>query len=249
MTRKTSNTFFVITSLLIIYHTTAAGGCKKDDAPSPPTPDTGTVTDVEGTVYKTIKIGNQVWMAENLKTTKYRNGENIPFVSGKDPWASRAVPKLPAYCNSGDDPGTVAVYGRLYNWHAVNDRRGLAPAGWHIPSEGEWSTLINYLGGKSVAGRKMKEAGTAHWPATSDTADNSSGFTALYISNRRYDGSFWLITVTTASAYWWTSTEAEPGNTMPDAKSIYASVFFKSPLASISGEIQNAGLSVRCVKD
>ncbi len=240
-------TFFL--SLFIIYHITTAGGCKKDDAPPPPTPDTGTVTDVEGNIYKTLKIGTQVWMTENLKTTKYRNGVSIAFAGSKNAWAAFALPKLPGYCNSNDTTGTVAVYGRLYNWRAVIDSRGLAPAGWHIPTLDEWLALMTFLGGKPAAGGKMKEAGTAHW-LSPNNADNSSGFTALFVKTRDYDGDFWgeNLALSENTAYWWSSTVV-PDNVTPDSRAYWASLFNKSATASTNGDFQNYGLSVRCVKD
>jgi uncharacterized protein (TIGR02145 family) len=243
---KQKNT--TILFLLLIVFTTASCDKKKDDTP-PPTPDTGTVTDIEGNVYKTIKIGTQVWMAENLKVTKYRNGESIAFAGSKTTWAAFALPKLPGYCNSNDSAATVAVYGRLYNWRAVIDSRGLAPAGWHVPSLDEWLALMTFLGGKSAAGGKMKEAGTAHWLAPNN-ADNSSGFAALFVKTRNYNGDFWGENPVLSEnyAYWWTSTVV-PDNITPDSRAYWAFLFNKSTTAYTGGDFQNYGLSVRCVKN
>jgi uncharacterized protein (TIGR02145 family) len=222
-------------------------GCTKDDAPPPPV--SGTVTDVEGNTYKTIQIGTQVWMAENLKVTKFRNGASIPFVSGKTNWQGLNVSKSPAYCHSEDDAGTAALYGRLYNWYAVKDSRGLAPAGWHVPSLDEWLTLMTFLGGKPVAGGKMKEAGTAHW-LDPNQADNSSGFTALFVKTRTADGNFWgeVVPLRDNYAYWWTSTVV-PDNTNPDLRAYWAYLYNKAATAYTGGDFQNYGLSIRCVKD
>jgi uncharacterized protein (TIGR02145 family) len=224
-------------------------GCGKKDTTPPPTPDTGTVTDVEGNVYKTIKIGTQVWMAENLKVTKFRNGASIPLVSGRDNWYNLPASKSVAYCNSNDDPGTAAIYGRLYNWYAVNDSRGLAPAGWHVPSLDEYLTLMSFLGGKPVAGGKMKEAGTAHW-LDPNNADNSSGFTALFVKTRTSDGNFWgeIVSIRENNAYWWTSTVI-PDNVNPDLRAYWMHLYNKAATGYTNGGFQNHGLSVRCVKD
>lgn len=135
-----------------------------------------TVTDYDGNVYQTVLIGDQCWMMENLKVTHYRNGDPIPHVTDGVTWGNLTSG---AYCNYNNDEGNVATYGRLYNWYAVDDSRNIAPAGWHVPSDAEWQTLVDYLGGDAVAGGKMKEAGTTHWASPNTGATNESGFTAL----------------------------------------------------------------------
>jgi uncharacterized protein (TIGR02145 family) len=121
----------------------------------------GSVTDIDGNVYRTITIGTQTWMAENLKTTKYNGGENIDYL-----W----------YNN--DETTYKAAYGALYSGYAVKSG-SLCPVGWHIPTDSEWTTLTSYLGGDSVSGGKLKEAGTTHWASPNTGATNESGFTAL----------------------------------------------------------------------
>ena len=125
-------------------------------------PQTSTVTDIDGNVYQTVTIGTQEWMAENLKVTHYRNGDPIQLVTDDSSWSNLSTG---AYCDYDNDGDNVAVYGRLYNWFAVNDSRAIAPAGWHVATAADWQTLIDILGGDAVAGGKMKEAGTAHWLA------------------------------------------------------------------------------------
>ena len=137
---------------------------------------TGTMTDIEGNIYKTIKIGNQWWMAENLKVTHYRNGDSIPNLTDSFLWFQITTG---AFCNYGNDENNVALYGRLYNWFAVGDSRNIAPDGWHVPSDAEWQTLVDYLGGETVAGGKMKEAGLEHWFYPNEGATNESNFNAL----------------------------------------------------------------------
>jgi uncharacterized protein (TIGR02145 family) len=136
----------------------------------------GSVTDIEGNTYKTIQIGNQVWMAENLRTTKYNDGATIPLVTDNSTWAGLSTP---AYCWFDNEQSLyAATYGALYNYYAVETGK-LCPTGWHVPSDAEWSELTSYLGGASVAGGKMKETGTNHWTSPNSGATNESGFTAV----------------------------------------------------------------------
>ena len=135
-----------------------------------------TVTDIDGNLYKSIKIGNQIWMAENLKTIHYRNGDPISNITDDNAWASSSSG---AYCWYNNDLANKDIYGALYNGYAVKDSRNIAPVGWHVATLDEWNTLINYLGGVSVAGGKMKETGTAHWDSPNSDATNESGFNAL----------------------------------------------------------------------
>ena len=135
--------------------------------------------------FKIVKIGKQVWMAENLNVDHYRNGHLIPQV--QDEWDTLHTG---AWCYYKNDPATGKEYGKLYNWYAVNDPRGLSPAGWHIPTIKEWQTLLDYLGGFSIAGDKMKERVTSHWDSPNTGATNESGFSALLGGYRYYNGLF-----------------------------------------------------------
>jgi hypothetical protein len=119
----------------------------------------GAVVDIDGNAYHTVTIGNQVWMVENLKVTHYRNGDAIPNVTDGTAWLDLTTG---AYCEYDNDVNNVATYGRLYNWYSVNDSRNIAPAGCHVPSDDDWQTLVDYLGGDAVAGGKMKEIGSTH---------------------------------------------------------------------------------------
>ena len=162
----------------------------------------GTLTDQDGNVYKTITIGTQTWMAENLRTTKYNDGTAIPKVTGASSWVNLTTG---AYCNVNNTENTdsVATYGRLYNLYAVNTGK-LAPSGWHVPADAEWIILRSYLGGLGVAGRKMKEIDTTHWIAPNYGATNESGFTALPSGLRSYsDGTFSYVG---SIAFYWSST-------------------------------------------
>jgi uncharacterized protein (TIGR02145 family) len=169
-----------------------------------------TVTDIDGNVYNTVTIGTQVWLKENLKTTHFNNGDSIPFVTYLHLWEFLTTP---AYCNYFNDSNNVSTYGRLYNWNTVNDNRNMCPIGWHVPADTEWTILVNYLGGYSIAGGKMKEPDTIHWWSPNIGASNYSGFTGLpggYINshtggmfvNKRLSGYFWSSTGCDTCGYW-----------------------------------------------
>ncbi|NNV57272.1 fibrobacter succinogenes major paralogous domain-containing protein [Limnovirga soli] len=180
-----------------------------------------------------IQIGTQVWMKRDLITSYYRNGDKIPEVKDPAKWAKLTTG---AWCWYKNDPR----YGKLYNWYAVKDPRGLAPAGWHVPSNEEWITLTNNLGGATVAGGKMKETGTVHWQSPNADATNSSGFTALPGGTRYYLGEFVDVG---GYGYWWSATEWYTNA----AYYRYLTYFY----GTISGttDYKNNGFSVRCVKD
>ena len=198
----------------------------------------GTVTDIDGNIYKTIKIGDQVWMAENLRTTHYRNGDAIPNVTEDTIWGSL---KTGAYCNynNTEDLDTIATYGRLYNWYAVNDSRGLAPKGWHVPTITDWDRLIDYLGGDTIAGNKLKEAGDFHWVSPNES-NNSSGFTALpaggrYLFKSTNDMGFY-------TEYW-----AMPQYNTNSAPFLYLFSWNSFVYRGVNHKVN--GYSVRCIKD
>jgi len=156
------------------------------------------VKDIDGNRYHSVKIGTQVWMAENLKVTHYRNGDPIPYATNMGSSAG-------AYANYNNKAKIAATYGRLYNWAAVNDSRKIAPKGWHVASDAEWTTLTDFLGGAAVAGGKLKEEGTKHWADPNTGATNEVGFTALPAGSRP----FWTIEDTFngigSQTYFWTS--------------------------------------------
>ncbi|MEI6089318.1 MAG: FISUMP domain-containing protein [bacterium] len=192
---------------------------------------------VTTTAKDEITIGTQVWKTKNLDVSTYRDGTTIPQVTDANEWANLTTG---AWCYNDNDPANGAIYGKLYNWYAVNDPRGLAPDGWHVPSDAEWSTLSTYLGGVSVAGGKLKEEGTTHWTSPNPGATNETGFTALPGGYREYYGTFNPIGTT---GYWWSSTEG--GTTAARGRNLY---FYYSYLYSYDGHKGN-GLSVRCIKD
>jgi uncharacterized protein (TIGR02145 family) len=134
------------------------------------------VTDIEGNTYATIVIGNQEWMAENLRTSKYCNGDPIPNVAEASQWGSLTSG---AWAHYDNDSEYDAPYGKLYNWYAVDDSRNICPCGWQMPTEFAWSDLAQHLGGLSVAGGKMKSTGTLYWQNPNTDATNESGFSSL----------------------------------------------------------------------
>jgi uncharacterized protein (TIGR02145 family) len=147
----------------------------------------GTPVTFDGYSYATVQIGDQCWFSENLRSDHYLNGDPIPGNFSDASWASTTSGAQVYYLYDG---ANLSEYGRLYNWYAVDDARGLCPSGWHVPSDPEYTTLTDFLGGASVAGGKMKEAGTTHWDIPNTGADNSSGFTGLGAGYRDSSGGF-----------------------------------------------------------
>jgi uncharacterized protein (TIGR02145 family) len=193
----------------------------------------GEVSDVEGNIYKTIQIGTQLWMAENLLTKKYNDGTDIPLVNNTDSWTNLTSSAYCWYNNS------IIDYGALYNWHAVNSGK-LCPTGWHVPSDDEWTVLSTNLGGLTIAGSKLKETGTNHWLSPNLGATNSSGFSALAGGYRYYTGVYNSLK---RYGFWWSSTES--ASTTAYARDLCYSY---SNMDKISSE-KRSGASVRCVKD
>jgi uncharacterized protein (TIGR02145 family) len=197
------------------------------------------VTDIDGNVYHTVTIGTQVWMIENLKVTKYRNGDPIPNVTDDVQWVKLITG---AYCNYDNDSQNLTTYGYLYNSFAVMDSRNIAPTGWHVPSDTEWTTLTTYLGGDSVAGGKMKEIGTAYWLSPNTGATNGSGFTSFACGLRTEAGSFSAIG---QYNYLWSNTVASQSGPSIYIRSLgnNDAIVFRSAIGTRSGA------SVRCVKN
>lgn len=196
------------------------------------------VRDVDGNHYKTVLIGDQVWMAENLATTKYNDGIGIPLVTDNGDWVDLVTPGYCWYENNQETYGDT--YGALYNWYTINTGN-LCPTGWHVPSDTDWTTLTSYLGGSSVAGGKLKEAGTEHWISTSTDVTNETNFTALPGGDRSpLSGFFDHLGI---GGVWWSSTEA---NTT-FAKSIRMND--SNSAAMIMNSYKGTGLSVRCLRD
>ena len=207
-----------------------------------------TLTDIDGNTYNTVQIGTQVWMAEDLKVTHYPNGDAIPNVTDNADWGNLEDDNTAdAYCFYNNDNTTD--YGALYtyaaaigdNWVRDNvENQGVCPDGWHLPTDAEWTTLTDYLGGQIVAGGKMKEIGTTHWGSPNTGADNSSGFSALPTGYRRYFGIFDHLG---GLGYWWSATENFSNS------SYHRSMSSNNAEASRYSNDKSSGCSVRCVKD
>lgn len=195
----------------------------------------GTVTDYDWNVYKTIQIGTQTWMAENLKTTSFNNGEQIANVSNIEIWPAYT---LDAFCWYNNDVAFKNNYGALYNWYAINTGK-LCPTGWHVPSSEELAALIEFLGGESNAGRKLKETGSVHWLTPNTGADNGSGFSALP-GGWLHMGEFNSFR---SAGYWWSSTGSDAG------RASFMIIQTGSDAATLEDDSRTIGISVRCIKD
>lgn len=216
--------------------------CEKDDDD---TNDTNTVTDIDGNVYKTVKIGNQEWFAENLKTTKYNNGTPIPNVTSNSDWSNLTTGAYAWYENN--EATYKNAYGALYNWHAVNTNK-LCPTGWHVPTKEEWTTLTDYVGGFSVAGSKLKSTRTApdahpRWDSPNTGATDEYGFSSLPGGIRgSYDGTFDSVGF---YGNWWSSTDEDD--------SMYAYFWHMNSNYEYAYSQWDAnkknGYSVRCIMD
>lgn len=185
----------------------------------------------------TTKIGTQYWMKRNLDVTTYRNGDPIPNVTDPTAWSNLTTG---AYCNYNNDPNNAAIYGRLYNWAAVNDPRGLAPAGFHVPSDAEWITLSNYLGGEPIAGGKLKETGTSHWLSPNTGATDAFGFTALPGDWRSETGDFGY-PLGSEGIWWSTQNYTDYAGTI--------SLGCYSTEAYLDADNKKRGFSVRCIQN
>ncbi len=191
------------------------------------------VNDIDGNTYKTIAVGTQVWMAENLNVSKYKNGDIIPQIQDKDEWSRLTAGAWCYYENNSENGKT---YGKLYNWFALNDSRGLAPVGFHIPTEAEWKTIIGNLGGNKIAGKKMKS--TSGWNYDGN-GTNESGFSGLP-GGTCMSGKFIGIGL---GGGWWNITESDELNAWVINIGGESDAIFKG-----SGSKKN-GFSVRCVRD
>jgi uncharacterized protein (TIGR02145 family) len=187
---------------------------------------------------KEVTIGEQVWMAENLNVSTFRNSDPIPQTKTNEEWEKAGENQQPAWCNYDNDPANGTKYGKLYNWYAVNDSRGLAPVGYHIPSDAEWTKLTDFLGGDRVAGTKMKSK--SGWKENGN-GTNKSGFSGLPGGSRDIDGTFYYVG---GGGDWWSSTEGRAG------------LAWYRGLDYVNGDVYRVdyggkgnGFSVRCLRD
>jgi uncharacterized protein (TIGR02145 family) len=197
-----------------------------------------TVTDIDGNTYNTVQIGTQVWMSENLKTSRYRNGGSIPYVVGNSDWQALTTG---AWSNYNHDAANDPIYGKLYNWYTTLGDT-LCPTGWGVPTDDEWTTLTTYLGGESVAGGKMKTIGTAYWNDPNTGATNESGFSVLPGGYRFSIGSFYNIR---NSAVVWSATEFD--NYFAWVRFLYN--YNSNVYRDYDINNKSSGASVRCLRD
>jgi uncharacterized protein (TIGR02145 family) len=176
-------------------------------------------------------------MKENLKTTHYKNGTPIPTNLTDAQWTATTSGACADYNN---DPTNTTVYGKLYNWYAVSEPQGLCPTNWHVPSDTEWDTLVNYLGGETIAGGAMKEIGLTHWATPNAGATNSSGFAGLPGGNRGNNGPYYAIGY---YGDWWSATQDSASNAFNRVLNYLSSDVFRHY------DSKTYGFSVRCVRD
>jgi uncharacterized protein (TIGR02145 family) len=189
-------------------------------------------------IISSVIIGDQEWQTKNLDVDRFRNGDPIPHARTDEEWKAAGERGEPAWCYYDNDAENGKIYGKLYNWYAVNDARGLAPEGWHIPTDDEWTTLTNYLGGEDMAGGKMKSRGTAYWNSPNIDATNESGFFVLP-GGYRLDSSFSGISY---NAFFWSNTE----NVFNSAWNC----FLEYGIGNVGrySNFKSVGASVRCLR-
>ena len=191
-----------------------------------------------------VKIGTQVWTSKNLDVSTFRNGDPIPEAKNAKEWVTASENKTAAYCYYDYDRKNGKVYGKLYNWHAVNDSRGLAPKGYHLPSDAEWTILTDMLGGEAIAGEKMKSKQGWRKNGKYGNGNNSSGFNGLPGGYCDGDGiGFGNFFGIAAYGYWWSSSEESLRNAW------YRYLFYNSIRVGMGSDYEYGGLSVRCLRD
>jgi uncharacterized protein (TIGR02145 family) len=229
----------IIAYIAVIYSSCSKGDDKLSLTPLfNPAVTYGTLTDQDNVTYKTVNIGTQTWMAENLRTTKYNDGTSIPNITEDTEWIGLSTG---AYCNYNNTTSedTITANGRLYNFYAVETNK-LCPQGWHVPTDAEWKILIDYSGGNEYAGKKLKERGYTHWQyVVNIDGQNNYGFTALPCGNR--DSNYQAFGI---SGNWWSTTEFEYFSAWYSILiSFYSDCIFRNIGPKASGK------SVRCLKN
>jgi uncharacterized protein (TIGR02145 family) len=225
---KIKRTIFILSGIIL---TIIPYGCGKSEEASVP------VSDTEGNSYKTVKIGTQTWMAENLKATRYNDGTSIPQIKGEEEWSDLTEG---AYCWYNNEEALYKdTFGALYNGYAIATGK-ICPVGWHIPAVEEMKGLRESLGDSLKAGGKLKEAGTVHWLAPNKGADNSSGFTALPAGVRYFEGTFSSVLSYTS---FWTVTKVAGDELW------YAGLYYADAALILDHRNKKHGFSIRCLKD
>lgn len=226
MKNKVSTLMLILVAFALFFP-----ACRKERKPAE------LLTDIEGNVYNTVAVGNQVWMAENLKSTRLNDGTEILMVIDAAAWGSLTTP---GYCWYNNDANSYRdTYGALYNAYTVNTGK-LCPAGWHVPEKEEWQVLRDFLGDSINGGAKLKEKGTAHWLSPNKGASNSSGFTALGAGIRYFEGTFASILSYTS---FWSATETASDEEW------YTGLYFAETAFIMDYRNKKHGFSIRCLKD
>jgi uncharacterized protein (TIGR02145 family) len=237
--------------LIFIFFACLIFGCSGTENPDQNFNDQefGEIADIQGNKYLTIKIGDQIWMAENLRTSVFANGDPIPELKTNSEWGrptnSPEVIK-PGWSNYNNNPSNDTFNGKFYNWYAISDSRNCCPTGWKIPTKSEFEKLIQFLGSGNEALRKIKKDGIV-WPQ-SDLSNNKSKFSAFPSGYRNNGGSFYDLGISTS---WWTSDLYPSTPQFQDSPLIYWGVMIRSGAESPNwgGTSKEFGLSVRCIKN
>jgi uncharacterized protein (TIGR02145 family) len=200
----------------------------------------GGAIDLDGNQYATVNIGNQEWFAENLRTSKYSNGDNINNVVDDSTWEATIEG---AWCHYMNDAQFENPYGKLYNWYTTADPRNACPSGWHVPTQIEWEELYAFLGGANVAGGKMKEEGLSHWDSPNTGATNESGFNGIGSEGRTEWGPFGNFSMHFKAFYW--SSDESLADT---AYGVYAGIYKEFQWSDINEWFKGTGNAIRCLK-
>jgi uncharacterized protein (TIGR02145 family) len=210
--------------------------CKKEQKVGIPG---ANILDVEGNSYKTVIIGKQTWMAENLKVAKYNDGTKIPNIKDDSAWIAT---EIGAWCHYNNDSTFNIKYGKLYNWYTVNPMtngyKNICPVGWHVPGDDEWEVLKDYLGGKNIAGPKLKEEGTESWVSPNKESTNISLFTALPGGARNFKFNY-----LNTYGYWHSASEYNY-----NTSKVFVLIFEEVDAGTLQAD-KNIGYSIRCLKD
>jgi len=194
----------------------------------------------KSSLLEPVRIGTQIWSQNNLDVEYFRNGDVVPQAKSNEEWEAAGQNGKPAWCYYPSAPTDYGIYGKLYNWYAIIDYRGLAPSGWHIPNDEEWRVLSTYLGGNLEAGGKLKEKGFSHWLSPNSGAINYGNFTGLPGGSRGEMGSFQGIG---HIGYWWSITDRDTENAS------YYALYFNTTKFGFYYHHKRQGFSVRCIKD
>lgn len=228
--------FLILFSITLLLFSCKKEKKEESNEPTVEIPEDTDIKDIEGNTYKTVKIGNQTWMAENLKTTKYSNGVQLPLITDATEWSLLTTG---AVCQINNNSSNQNPHGMLYNAYVMDSGLNVCPTGWHIPSKNEYVILSDYLGGEYVAGKQMKSATAIYKPHFAPTGSNSSGFNALPSGSRYANGNFGF---KDTFALFWSST---------DFSSTQKNFVLLSDddILQFSNALKNNGFSIRCIKD